>query len=204
METKPDYYFKNISQSPFKEIFNVNFIWEVLKRKDDFLEEVSGGNAVVDPTVEIKEGCVIEKPCWIGENCVIGPSAYIRKNTVIGKNCKIRGEVKNSVICDNTNIPHHSYVGDSVFGSNVNFAAGAITTNFKFDGSNIEVKGKNLGRKFGAVIGDNVKVGSNVVTAPGTFIGPDTWIYPLSFVRGFVPENSIIKNKPNLEIVKKN
>ncbi|HDQ59558.1 MAG TPA: hypothetical protein ENN30_00010, partial [Candidatus Woesearchaeota archaeon] len=180
METDPKYYFKITENMAFKTIFDVDSVFDILKKKDEFLSEFCKENSVIDPTSEIKEHCVIEAPCWIGENCVIGPHAYIRKGTVIGKDCRIRGEVKNSIILDGTKMPHYSYIGDSIIGSGVNFAVGSTATNFKFDGSDIKISDVNLGRKFGAVIGDNTKIGANVTISPGTFIGRDCWVYPLT------------------------
>ena len=95
---------------------------------------------------------------------------------------------------------HFGYVGDSILGDKSHLGAGVVTANFRFDGK--EVKDTGM-RKFGLVIGDNSHVGVNATLFPGTFIGQNTWIYPAAIVRGFVPENSILKWKQDLEVVEK-
>lgn len=100
--------------------------------------------------------------------------------------------------------PHFNYIGDSVIGYKSHIGAGGITSNLKSDKSNVVVKsadGENIEtglRKFGAILGDNVEVGCNSVLNPGSVIGRNTTIYPLSRVRGFVPENSIFKSPENI------
>ena len=133
----------------------------------------------------IKCGSYIEGDVVIGENCVIGPNCYIRGSTSIGDSCHIGAntEIKNSIIFENSNIPHHNYVGDSVIGSNCNLGAGTITANLRHDNKNIfvEVKGKlaDTGRrKFGAIIGDNVKTGIGTLIYPGRKIGANKTTKP--------------------------
>ena len=84
--------------------------------------------------------------------------------------------------------------------------AGSITSNVKSDKTLVELKlnGEVLKtglKKFGAILGDNVEVGCNSVLNPGSIIGRNTNIYPLSMVRGYVPENSIYKKQG--EVVEK-
>ena len=217
METEPKYYFKKIREFPFPELFNAKKVWEILGKKDGVLKKlkskvdvkvlddvhISGDVVILEGTV-LKPGTVIEGPVYIGKDCVIGPHAYIRKNTIIGNNCEIgRMEVKGSVIMNNVKAHHHGYIGDSIVGDSVNIGAGVVLTNFKFGGSDIKLGEINLGRKFGAVLGDGTSLGCNTCTMPGTFIGPETWIYPNCNVNGFVPENMIVKHKQPHEIVGK-
>lgn len=109
-------------------------------------------------------------------------------------------ELKNVILFNNVQVPHYNYVGDSILGYKAHMGAGAITSNVKSDKKNVTVKYNdkkietNL-RKFGAILGDNVEVGCGVVLNPGSIIGRNTNIYPLSSVRGFVKENSIYKNQ---------
>jgi UDP-N-acetylglucosamine diphosphorylase / glucose-1-phosphate thymidylyltransferase / UDP-N-acetylgalactosamine diphosphorylase / glucosamine-1-phosphate N-acetyltransferase / galactosamine-1-phosphate N-acetyltransferase len=133
----------------------------------------------------IKSGSYIEGDVVIGENCVIGPNCYIRGPVAIGDGCKLGNsvEVKDSVIFDNTSIPHLNYVGDSVLGSGVNFGAGTITANLRFDHGDVKMT-INDGRvssgraKLGVTIGDNVQMGINVSLMPGIRIWPNSKIKP--------------------------
>lgn len=141
----------------------------------------------------IKSGTYIDGPVVIGENCVIGPNAYLRPSTVIGSNCKIGFEVemKNSVVFNNSTIPHLSYIGDSVIGEGVNVAAGSITANVRHDaglirssvqknyGSEIrdELVDTNL-HKLGTVLADGVKLGIRTLIYPGRKIWPGKTTLP--------------------------
>ena len=129
----------------------------------------------------MKSGTYFEGPVIIGNNCTVGPNCYIRGCTTIADNCKIgQGvEIKNSIIMENTNICHLSYVGDSVIGSDVNLGAGFITANLRHDGKNVQskVKGKLFDtklEKLGAIVGDGVKTGINTAVLPGRKIWPGT------------------------------
>lgn len=150
-------------------------------------------NVHVGDNTTIKSGSYIEGPCHIGENCVIGPNSYIRPYTLIQDKCHIGNavEIKNSIIMSNTKIGHLSYVGDSIIGRNCNFGAGTTIANLRFDsdGIMIEVKGtlRNSGRrKFGCLMGDNVKTGINVSIMPGRSIYPNAIIEPTTTVRNTI------------------
>ncbi|MCD6547695.1 MAG: glucose-1-phosphate thymidylyltransferase [Nanoarchaeota archaeon] len=215
METKPSYFFKKIKDFCFPEIFDVENVWEILKKKNEVLSklkpEIKGslgknvhfeGNVVIEEGTRVLHNCIIEGPVFIGKNCVIGPNAHIRGSTMVGDNCKIgKAEIKGSVIMNNVRADHFGYVGDSVLGDSSHLGAGVVTANFRFDGKNVKVNGKDIGlRKFGAVVGDNTQVGVNATLFPGTLIGSNSWIYPGAIVRGFIPENVIVKHN---EIIKK-
>ncbi len=137
------------------------------------------GNLKVGKGSEILSGTYIKGNVVIGENCNIGPNCYLRGGTSIGNRCHIGQavEIKNSIIMDNTNVPHLSYVGDSVIGENCNLGAGTITANLKHDNKNVRsfVNGKIVDtgrRKFGAIIADDVHTGINTVLYPGRKIWP--------------------------------
>ncbi|AAK41040.1 nucleotidyltransferase [Saccharolobus solfataricus] len=143
------------------------------------------GKVVIEDGVIIKSGTYIEGPVYIGKNSVIGPNAYIRPYSVIGSNVKVGAfnEIKESVIMENAKIPHLSYVGDSVICEGVNFGAGTITANLRFDEEEVKVNIKNervsSGRKkLGAIVGAHVRTGINVSILPGVKIGAYAWIYP--------------------------
>ena len=135
--------------------------------------------------------------------------SYIRENVIIGDNCVIRSEVKNSLIMNNSNAAHLSYIGDSIVGERSNLGAGTILSNLKLDEKPIilKVDGKEINtqiNKFGAILGDDVHTGSNALTNPGTLIGKNSFIYPNVVVRkGFYSSNSIIKLKQNIDIIEK-
>lgn len=150
----------------------------------------------------------INAPCIIDEGAEIRHCAFIRGNAIIGKGAVVGNstEVKNAVLFDKAQAPHYNYVGDSVYGYRAHTGAGAVTSNLKsdkspvtvmFDGQRVET---NL-KKFGGILGDNVEVGCNSVLCPGSVIGREATIYPLSRVRGFVPARHIFKSPD--DIVKK-
>lgn len=174
--------------------------------KDDF--NITDDNIYIHKSVKVYETANIFGPCIIDENTEVRPGAFIRGNAIIGKNCVVGNstEIKNAVIFDNVQVPHYNYVGDSVLGYKSHMGAGSITSNVKSDKSLVKLKCNDevieTGlKKFGAILGDCVEVGCNSVLNPGTIIGRNTNIYPLSCVRGIIPENSIYKNSDN--IVKK-
>ncbi len=128
--------------------------------------------------------------------------AFIRGTAIVGENCVVGNstELKGSILFNNVQVPHYNYIGDSVLGYRAHTGAGTITSNLKSDKSEvtISVDSDRLNthrKKFGAIIGDNTEVGCNSVLNPGTVIGRDTVIYPLSMVRGYVPEMSIYKSQ---------
>lgn len=174
-------------------------LMETMKSENrGFIEDgvtLSGPVIVGDDTV-VKSGTYIEGPCIIGKNCRIGPHAYIRGSTSIGDNCHIghSTELKNSIVMNETKIPHFNYVGDSVIGSRCNFGAGTKIANLRHDHANIKVCGTNTRRKkFGAVIGDDVQFGINCSINVGTVIGSNTMFSPGSYVEGCIGENSCIR-----------
>ena len=136
------------------------------------------------------------------------PGAFIRGSALIGDGAVIGNstEIKNAIIFDGAQLPHYNYVGDSILGYKAHLGAGAVISNFKLDHSSVNVKmGEeklNTGlRKFGALMGDFAESGCNSVINPGTIIGRNTIIYPLTSLRGVISENSIVHNDG--KIVKK-
>jgi len=144
----------------------------------------------------------ITGPCIIGPHAEIRHCAFIRGNALIGADTVVGNstELKNVILFDEVQVPHFNYVGDSVLGYRSHMGAGAITSNVKSDKRPVTVRNgsgqiKTGLIKFGAILGDNVEVGCGSVMNPGTIIGKNTSIYPLSSVRGIVPENSIYKHQ---------
>jgi len=96
-------------------------------------------------------------------------------------------------------VPHYNYVGDSILGYGAHMGAGAITSNVKGNKSLVEIKCDNevckTGlKKCGAMLGDFAEIGCGTVLNPGTVIGKDTQVYPLSSVRGVIPARHIYKS----------
>lgn len=183
---------------------DVGYPWDLLEANKEMLarmEPKAGDiqNSTISGKVIMEEGAkiinsYIEGDVYIGKNTIIGPNAYIRGPTSIGDNCCI-GEsvtVKESVIFDEVDAKHLSYIGDSVVGRNVNFGAGTQLANFRFDEGNISVLTErgwvNTGRrKLGAVVGDNVKFGVLSSVMPGKLIGPNCWIHSGVVVNRNIP-----------------
>ncbi len=154
------------------------------------------GPVAIDEGSVIRSGTYIEGPCCIGKDCRIGPHAYIRGATSIGDECHIGHctEIKNSIIMEKTKIPHFNYIGDSVIGSGCNFGAGTKIANLRHDHATIRVAGNDTRRKkFGAVIGDNVRFGINCSVNVGTVIGSNAKFSPSTYIEGQIGENSFIR-----------
>lgn len=139
-------------------------------------------------------------PCIVGAETEVRHCAFIRGSALIGRGCVVGNstELKNVILFDGVQVPHYNYVGDSILGHKSHMGAGSVTSNVKSDKTLVVVKGeKNIAtglKKFGAMLGDFVEVGCNSVLNPGTVVGRNTNIYPLSCVRGVVPADSIYKS----------
>jgi bifunctional UDP-N-acetylglucosamine pyrophosphorylase/glucosamine-1-phosphate N-acetyltransferase len=193
------------------DIFKVNeFILENTKEyrkgsisKDAHLE----GKVIVEKGTEIKAGVNITGPVYIGKNCNIGPNCYIRGHTSLSDNVHVgaASEVKNSIIMNDTNVPHHNYVGDSIIGAHTNLGSGTKIANLRHDDSNVKItiKGKKIDserRKIGAIIGDNVKVGINASIMPGAKIGSNCMVGPSVILYEDLPKEKCIFLKQQHEI----
>ena len=170
---------------------------------DEF--ELSGEDVWIAKDAEVFPTAYIKGPCIIGHGTEVRHCAFIRGNALVGDNCVVGNstELKNVILFDNVQVPHYNYVGDSILGYKAHMGAGSITSNVKSDKLHVAVKdGEQIvdtGRKkVGAMLGDGVEVGCNSVLNPGTVIGRGSNIYPVSCVRGVVPENSIYKDKDNI------
>lgn len=210
----------NLDATIASKIFEgATYPWEVLSKIEEFIKEL--GNTLSSEEYE-KRG----EDIWIAKTATIAPTAYIKGPAIIGKNAEIRHcafirgkaivgegavvgnstELKNVILFNKVQVPHYNYVGDSILGYKAHMGAGSITSNVKSDKKLVVVKNKEEKietglKKFGAMLGDNVEIGCGSVLNPGTVIGKNTNVYPLSSVRGVVPSNSIYK-KQN-EIVEK-
>ena len=184
--------------------------WEALKGIRNLIIELqkSLGDEYVEtsPQVFVHKEATIFPTAYLGAPCIIGKGtevrhgAFIRGSALVGENCVVGNsvELKNVILFDNVQVPHYNYVGDSILGYKSHMGAGSITSNVKSDKKNIIIHGEveiETGiKKIGALLGDNVEVGCNSVLNPGTIIGPNSNVYPLSCVRGVIPANSIRKH----------
>lgn len=162
-------------------------------------------NVWIAKDAKIHKSAILNGPLIIDSGTEVRPGAFIRGNVIIGKNCVIGNstEIKNSVIMDNVQLPHYNYVGDSIIGNYSHLGAGAIISNLKSMKTEVVIDGQfptGL-RKVGAFIADHVEVGCNSVLNPGTVIFKESVVYPLTCVRGIIPENSIVKTE--IKIVKR-
>ncbi len=220
----PQHYF-DLSHFAHRDLFEgVRFVWEVLPHIGDYLRAIVKPDirgtvmegAFVEGQVFIGEGTVVEPgaclfgPAYIGRNCVVRQGVYVRGDVLAGDGVMLGHacEFKNCVLMDGTQVPHLSYVGDSVLGLKSHLAAGAIVSNLKVTRDEIVVR---LGdakyptglRKFGVILGDKSEIGCNAVINPGTLIGPRTLAYPLTSLRGYYPPDSVIKLRQSVEVAER-
>lgn len=185
-----------------------DFICELGKTLDPEIYEQRQENIWIAKSAKVAPTASINGPVIIDEDAEIRHCAFIRGNAIVGKGAVVGNstELKNVVLFNKVQVPHYNYVGDSILGYKAHMGAGSITSNVKSDKTLVSVKDGSLeiatGRKkFGAMLGDEVEVGCNSVLNPGTVVGKESNIYPLSMVRGVVPPHSIYKNRN--EIVEK-
>ncbi len=190
---------------PWNLLESTNHIFDDLEDKNEGKIEKNvciKGKVIIEKGAKIKSGTTIEGPAYIGKDSKVGPNAYIRPWTSIDEGCKIGQsvEVKNSILGRNTQVPHLSYLGDSVLGEGCNLGAGTIAANFKFDGSIVktEVKEKIIEtrrKKLGTILGDDVKTGINVSLMPGTMVGAGAIIYPNAVVKKNIKKETVYKDE---------
>lgn len=210
----------NLNETIASAIFEgCTFPWEVLPKIGDFIAAL--GNTLSEDEYEKKGDCIwiaksaqvfesayINGPCIIGKEAQVRHCAFIRGNAIVGEGAVVGNstELKNVILFNKVQVPHYNYVGDSILGYKAHMGAGSITSNVKSDKKLIVIKGADAPietglKKIGAFLGDEVEIGCGSVLNPGTIIGKQSNIYPLSSVRGFVQAGSIYKKQG--EIVKK-
>ncbi len=183
--------------------------WEALQGIKSMIlrlgETLSDDYTQPTPGVWVHKTAVVAPTAYLGAPCIIGAGtevrhgAFIRGAALVGENCVVGNsvELKNVILFDNVQVPHYNYVGDSILGYKSHMGAGSVTSNVKSDKTLVVIHGqqefKTGLKKVGAFLGDYVEVGCNSVLNPGTVIGRGSNVYPLSCVRGTVPENSIYK-----------
>ena len=215
LKTKDLFDCKNPYILPLFESFE--YPWEILPEIKNYIKIlIEGGlpgytllkdGVLVGKNVKIYDTATIEPPAVIGSGTEIRPGAFLRGNVITGENCVIGNstEIKNAVLLDKANVPHYNYVGDSVLGNHAHMGAGAVCSNLKSDGKNVVIHGEvdietNL-RKLGGILADGADIGCGCVLNPGTVVGKNTSVYPLTALRGVYPGESIVKGQN--EVVKR-
>ena len=186
---------------PFKALSLISdYIKKIGPTLDPDIYEQKGENIWIAKSAKVAPSASITGPCIIGERTEVRHCAFIRGSALVGNDCVVGNstELKNVILIDTVQVPHYNYVGDSVFGSDSHMGAGSITSNVKSDKTLVVIKSGDQRyetglKKMGAVLGDYVEVGCGSVLNPGTVIGKNTNVYPLSSVRGVIPANSIYK-----------
>lgn len=202
-----------------RDVFDgAEFPWEILPKIKDFVVKLGESldpekfdnpqeNVWIAKSAKVFPSAYIAGPCIIDENAEVRHCAFIRGSAIVGKNAVVGNsvELKNCILFDNVQVPHYNYVGDSVLGYKAHLGAGALTSNVKSDKTNVVVKhaatktAMETGlRKFGAIVGDNTEVGCNTVLCPGTVLGRECIVYPVSRVRGFVDSRRIFKDAEHI------
>ncbi len=193
--------------------------WEALKGISDFIKKLGptldpekyeqrGEDIWVAKSAKVAPTACLNGPLIIDEDAEIRHCAFVRGSAIVGKGSVVGNstELKNVILFNTVQVPHYNYVGDSILGHKSHMGAGSITSNVKSDKTLVVVKdcydskeeiATGL-KKMGAMLGDNVEVGCNSVLNPGTVIGRNTNIYPLSRVRGVIPANHVFKDKDSV------
>lgn len=228
------YYFEHIEEFSEKQIFKgCTYVWEPLNKLKEYItrkiieqnvkinKAQTGefcsitGNYYIDEGTKIGANVSIEGPVIIGKNVTIQSGALIRPYTIIGDNAVIGHgcEAKHCIIQNKAKVQSFTFCGDSIVGKSTRIGSGTILANRRFDQKNIEIKieGQKYNTEtdfFGAIVGDNSRLGANCTSVPGTCIGPYTWILPTVQVRGFIPAEKrimpkaeyIVQDNPRIEL----
>ena len=191
-------------------VFSKEYPWQVLKEIQDYIvslikkgiegfTELEPG-VLVGQNVKIAKTATIMPPTINCNNVEIRPGAYIRGSVIVGDECVVgnSSELKNAILMRHAQVPHYNYVGDSIVGNYAHMGAGSILSNLRSDGKNIIIRGEENHetglRKIGGFLADHADIGCGSVLNPGTIIGKNTQVYPLSMLRGIYKENSIVKS----------
>ncbi len=169
------------------------------------------GDVYVGKGSTVHSGVVIEGPVYIGENVSVRPHANIRHGAYLADNCVIghSADVKNALALPGAKIQDGTFAGDSILGHGARVGSGAIMANRKFNQTNIKISFdgvavQDTGRDFfGGVLGDQSRLGANVITSPGTVIGPHTWVGSGAVLHGYYGPDQLITVKQELEVTPK-
>ncbi len=191
------------AEYPWKALSKIHdTILEIGKNLSEELYEKRGEDVWIAKSAKVYPTATIIGPTIIGEKTEVRPGAFIRGNALVGDGAVVGNstELKNVILFDGVQVPHYNYVGDSILGYKAHMGAGSITSNVKSDKKNVVIKvlgeKEDTGiKKIGAMLGDYVEVGCGTVLNPGSIVGRNSNIYPLSMIRDYVPAHSIYKKQ---------
>jgi len=218
-----DFFALPASLAPFAAHFPADALpWEWLKRigpalagcklapaKIDFPAGVHvEGQVWLHPSVKLPAYATIIGPAWIGARTQIRPGAFIRGNVIVGADSVLGNacEFKNCLLMDRVQVPHFSYVGDSILGNGAHLGAGAICSNLRLDQQPVVIQadGKSYEtglKKFGAILGDQAEVGCNAVLNHGALLGPRALVSPAMAFSGYLPPATIAHARPAVKMI---
>ncbi|HWA09053.1 MAG TPA: UDP-N-acetylglucosamine diphosphorylase [Opitutaceae bacterium] len=166
------------------------------------------GAVFLHPTVKLPSAATIIGPVWIGARTEIRPGAFIRGHVIVGEDCVLGNacEFKHCLLMDGVQVPHFSYVGDSILGNRAHLGAGVICSNLRFDQQPVVVKAADATydtglRKFGAIVGEQAEVGCNAVLNPGTLLGRRAVVMPTVSFGGVLPAATIAKARQTVTLL---
>src|SRR4026209_801772 len=213
----------NLEQTAHAKLFeNQKHVWDALKQIESYLQfrlkpavlgELLGkpfisNQVYIGSGTIVEQGAVLKGPAWIGQNCHVRSGCDVRENVIVGNGVVMGNscEFKNCILCDEAQVPHFNYVGDSILGFRAHLGAGVILSNVKLDHREISVVAADYTiptglTKLGAIIGDRTEIGCNAVLNPGTVIGRDCIIYPGANIRGAIPRAQIVKVRQELQMM---
>lgn len=200
--------FFDLADYEHKALFDgIEYVWEAYGRLDQYLDAffeerkgqsiilgevkpgaiLDGDRIYIGPGAKVEPTAYIQGPTIIGPESIVGTAAYIRAGTITGRKCVIGHctEAVRTIMLNHAWAPHFNFIGHSILGNDSNIGAGVILANFRLDGSEVPSPGGGTTGliKFGAALGDRVKIACNAVTEPGMFLKPDCWIMPCAYTR---------------------
>jgi NDP-sugar pyrophosphorylase family protein len=215
--------FLNLEHTAHPKLFeSQNYVWDALKQIASYLQfrlkpavlgELMGkpfisNHVFVGRGTIVEQGAVLKGPAWIGEDCQIRSGCYVRDNVIVGTGVVMGNscEFKNCILFDEVQVPHFSYVGDSILGHHAHLGAGVILSNVRLDHGEIAVVTPDGNiptglTKFGAIVGDRTEIGCNAVINPGSVLGRDCMIYPGVNFRGVLASDSIVKMQQATQVL---
>jgi len=221
---RPEDFF-DLSKCKYSDIFSgIDLVWDALKRIPEYVRaNLKPGihgivsplafvdeNVYIGPGTIVEPGAMIKGPSIIGANCEVRAGAYIRGDVLVGDRVVVghTTELKVCLLFDQANVPHFSYVGDSIFGWKAHLGAGVKISNLKVTRTPVVVtiNGQRYETgllKFGAILGDEVEIGCNSVLNPGTLVGKRTLAYANLSMFGYYPPDSIVKLRQAYEVVER-
>ena len=214
MSIKTENLFEHIPPHLRRLFETCEYPWQIVARIPEYINELLkngfegyslySDGVLIGRGASISPSAHISPPAIIGEGSEIRVGAYIRGNVILGRGAVVgnSSELKNCILLDGAQAPHYNYVGDSLLGAGAHLGAGAICSNLRSDGREVIVRADesyHTGmRKLGAILGDNAEIGCGCVLNPGTIVGKNSRIYPLTSVRGLVPPDCIMKSATDI------